>query len=68
MRKKFKIMYPQDYHDHTKRGKPYFPPPKNMVVMGGGGVFFLYSGEKYYPSMRRLSEVLFKYDVVWKNE
>jgi len=37
-----------------------------MVVMNGGGVFFLYNGEEYYPSIKKLSTVLFKYDVVWK--
>jgi len=37
-----------------------------MVVMNGGGVFFLYNGEEYYPSIKKLSTVLFKYDVVRK--
>ena len=65
MRKKFKIMYPEDHPDADKRGKPYFPPPKGMVVMNGSGVFFLFIGEDYYPSIRKLSDVLYKYDVVW---
>jgi hypothetical protein len=67
MRKhKFKIMYPQDHHDASKRGQPFKPASKEMVVMNGGGVFFLFNGEEYYPSIRKLSSVLSKYDVVWK--
>lgn len=66
MKNKFKIMYPNDYHDVSKRGKPYLPPEKHMVVMNGGGVFFLFCGEWYCPSIRKLSEVLPKYDVIWK--
>ena len=66
MRKKFKIMHPDDHPDETKRGKPYKPPAKYMVVMNGGGVFFLFNGEPYYPSIRKLSDVLPKYDVIWK--
>lgn len=67
MRKKFKIMYPEDYWDVEKRGKPYHPPAKHFVAMSGGGVFFLIGTEQYYPSVRKLSEVLPKYDVVWKS-
>ena len=66
MRKKFKIMYPEDHHDLSKAGKPYLPPAGKMVVMNGSGVFFLYDSEQYYPSITKLSEVLYKYDVVWK--
>ena len=66
MKKKFKIMYPDDYYLDEKRGKPYKPPSECMVVMNGGGVFFLYDGEQYYPSIKKLSDVLPKYDVVWK--
>lgn len=67
MKKKFKIMYPDDtFYPEEKRGKPYKPEAKHMVVMNGQGVFFLYSGEEYYPSIRKLSDVLPKYDVVWK--
>lgn len=65
-KKKFKIMHPSDYHNEKKRGKPYLPPAKHMVVMNGSGVFFLFSGEKYYPSIQKLSDVLYSYDVVWK--
>ena len=66
MKKKFKIMYPQDHYDVNKRGKPYKPPEKCMVVMNGSGCFFLFNGEEYYPSIQVLSKVLPKYDVVWK--
>ena len=66
MKKKFKIMYPDDHHEPEKRGHPYHPPSKCMVVMNGSGVFFLYNGEPYYPSIQKLSFVLPKYDVVWK--
>jgi len=67
MRKKFKIMYPQDWHDEGKQGKPFHTSAKTMVVMNGAGVFFLYNEETYYPSVRLLSDVLPKYDVVWKD-
>lgn len=63
---KFKIMHPDDHPDANMRGKPYHPPQKHMVVMNGGGVFFLVGVEDYYPSVTKLSKVLFKYDVVWK--
>lgn len=67
MKRKFKIMYPAYYPDKTKAGKPYLPPENCWVVMGGGGVFFLYNNEQYYPSIQKLSKVLSKYDVVWKD-
>lgn len=66
MKKKFKIMYPEDHHVPEKRGKPYLPPAGCMVVMNGGGVLFLFNGEQYYPSIQKLSAVLPRYDVVWK--
>jgi hypothetical protein len=66
MKKKFKIMYPDDYHEPEKRGKPYHPPVNCMVVMNGSGIFFLYNGESHYPSIKKLSDVLYQYDVVWK--
>lgn len=66
MRKKFKIMYPMDYHDPKKAGKAYLPPAHCMVVMNGGGVFFLIDTNPYYPNIEKLSYVLPKYDVVWK--
>lgn len=67
MRKKFKIMYPADWHDEKKAGQPYKPPANDMVVMNGSGIFFLYHGEEYYPWIEKLSNVLPKYDVVWKS-
>ena len=66
MRKKFKIMHPKDYHDPSKAGQPYRPPSKSMVVMNNAGTFFLFNGEQYYPSIQKLSNVLPKYDVIWK--
>lgn len=65
-KKKFKIMYPDDHYEVEKRGEPYHPPQECMVVMNGSGVFFLYYNTQYYPWIRPLSEVLPKYDVVWK--
>lgn len=59
-------MYPMDYHISEKRGQPYHAPENCMVVMNGGGVFFLINNEQYYPSIQKLSNVLHKYDVVWK--
>ena len=59
-------MYPKDHYDVSKRGQPFKPASKEMVVMNGGGVFFLFNGEEYYPSIRKLSSVLPKYDVIWK--
>ena len=67
-KQKFKIMYPQEHHDASKRGQPFKPASKEMVVMNGGGVFFLFNGEVYYPSIRKLSLVLPRYDVVWEEE
>ena len=68
MKPKFKIMYPQDHQEVEKRGKPYKPPANKMVVMNGGGVFFLYTEEGYCPYMQKLSAVLPKYDVIWKEK
>lgn len=66
MRKQFKIIYPSDYHIEEKRGQPFLTPANTMLVMNSGGVFFLYHNEQYYPYIQKLSEVLHKYDVVWK--
>lgn len=66
-RKQFKIMYPPDYHDKSKAGKPYHPPTGAMVMMSVGGVFFIVhdvNGDN--TSVEKLSKTLFKYDVVWK--
>jgi hypothetical protein len=62
-------MYPVDYPIADLRGKPFKPASnKDMVVMNGSGVFFIFNGEEYYPSIRKLSSVLHKYDVVWKSK
>ncbi len=66
MRKKFKIMYPSNYWDAEKAGKPYLPPAHCQVVMSNGGVFYLWDNTPFYSSVRKLSEVLYSYDVIWK--
>lgn len=66
-RKKFKIMYPKDHPIKEKRGKPFIAPEGSMIVMGQGGVFFLIEDVKgYMTTVKKLSDVLYKYDVVWK--
>lgn len=65
-RQKFKIMYPSDHPEEDKQGTQYKPPSKSMIVMNSDGVFFVFSGGDYYPSIKKLSDVLPKYDVVWK--
>ena len=67
MRKKFKILYPADYYDETKRGKKYKPVDGKMIVMNSDGVFFLYDTAPFYPSIKKLSKVLPQYDVEWKD-
>lgn len=66
MRKKFNVYYPVDYWDEEIAGTKYKPPANNMVVMNSSGIFFLFSGERYYPSIRKLSDVLPKYDIKWE--
>jgi hypothetical protein len=61
-RKKFKILYPKD---HELAGKEFKPGPKKMIVMNSNGIFFIYSGETYYPGITKLSNILPKYDVYW---
>jgi hypothetical protein len=65
MRKTFEIRYPSDHPDKLKRGQKYKPPEGCMVVMNNAGVFFLYNGEPFYPSIKKLSDTLPKYDVTW---
>ena len=65
MRKKFKILYPQDYHEQDRRGTLYRPPANCRVMMNSAGVFFLYHGVDHYPWIQKLSDTLPKYDVVW---
>jgi hypothetical protein len=66
MRRKFKILYPQDYHDPDKAGKQFETrSSEDMLVMNSSGVFFIYNGRTYYPSIRKLSDEIDSYDVVW---
>lgn len=67
-RKKFAITYPIHHPDQALRGKRYRPEPKKMVVMNEAGIFFEYDGRDYYPSIRKLCEVLPAYDVVWHGD
>jgi len=60
MRKKFKVVDPST-------GERYKPGDKKMVVMNSDGVFFVFCGEKYYPSLWKLSDKLPKYDIVWED-
>lgn len=67
MRKKFKILYPEDHNDVTKRGKPCLFGPNRQVVMSSSGVFLLVDkSDPYMVSCTTLRELLPKYDVVWK--
>lgn len=68
MRTKFEIRYPNDYHDENLRGKRYKPGNKKMVVMNSDGIFFVFGTDGYYSHICKLSEVLPKYDVVWRNQ
>lgn len=66
MRKKFKVYYSKDNPDPDKAGKLYKPTGKDMLVMNNNGIFFVYNGETYYPSIRRLSDKIGNYDIVWE--
>jgi hypothetical protein len=65
MRKKFTIHYPADHRDPEKAGKKYVTTGNDMLVMCSSGVFFLYNWGPYYPSIKRLSDVIGNYDVRW---
>jgi hypothetical protein len=67
-RKKFQIFYPEGHGDSTLAGKQYKPTGKNMLVMNNEGIFFVYNGETYYPSIRKLSDVIGKYNVKWNDK
>lgn len=68
MKRKFKIYYLSDHADPLLAGTKYKPPEDHMVVMSGDGVFFLICGvNDYYPNIKRLSQVLPKWDVVWND-
>lgn len=66
MRRKFEIRYPLDYVEESLGGKPYKPKGK-MLVMNSQGVFFQVDLEDYYTSVTKLSNILYKFDVVWRN-
>lgn len=67
MKVKYKIMYPSDHPDAGLAGKAYKPQAGRMVVMNGRGIFFLFdSGDYGEHCLQLLSNVLSKYDVVWK--
>ena len=68
MRKKFKIFYSKEHHDTTKAGQQYKPATNEMVVMNSSGIFFVYTGEPYYPSIAKLSDKIGNYDVIWSSE
>lgn len=64
-RKKFMIFFPQNHSDITKAGTQYKPTGNDMLVMNNQGIFFIYNGETYYPSIRKLSDAIGHYDVKW---
>lgn len=66
MRKKFKIMYPSRYPaDPSLAGKQY--KSNGMIAMNSEGVFFEITFDGFYTHVQKLSEVLPKYDVCWKD-
>ena len=67
MRKKFKIYYSKDNPDPSKAGQRYKPTGKDMLVMNSDGIFFVFNGETYYPSIRKLVDKIGNYDVVWND-
>lgn len=67
MRKKFKVYYPENHNDSELAGKQVRLGSKEMLVMNSDGVFFVYCGETYYPSIRKLSDKIGNYDVVWSS-
>lgn len=66
MRKTFKIFYCKNHPDPELAGKQYKPKGKDMLVMNNKGIFFVYSGEQYYPGISKLSDKIGNYDVVWE--
>jgi len=58
-------MYPNQYEaDPSLSGKQY--KSGGMIVMNSGGVFFEITFDGFYTHVQKLSEVLPKYDVSWK--
>jgi hypothetical protein len=69
MRTKYKIYYPKNHPDTSLAGTRYKPGKGKMVVMNEGGVFFLVEGlGDWYTYITKLSDVLPKYDVVFRGE
>lgn len=54
-----------DHPDESKRGTVFKTKGKDMLVMNNEGIFFIFNGETYYPSIRKLTCDLPKYDVEW---
>ena len=66
MRKKFKIMCLSRYPaDPSLAGKQY--KSSGMIVMNSEGVFFEVLSDGFCTHVQKLSEVLPKYDVCWKD-
>jgi hypothetical protein len=63
---KFEIYYCEHHPDKEKAGTRYKPRSHDMLVMNSSGVFFLYSGEQFYPSIAKLVDKIGNYDVKWK--
>lgn len=69
MIKKFKVYYSQNNPDPEKAGNQYKPSGRNdMLVMNAEGIFFVFYGADYYPSLRKLSDMIGNYDVVWSGD
>jgi hypothetical protein len=64
-KRKFKILYPMDDSYGDKRGKPFIVQGKDMLVMNNRGIFFIFGTDGHNAGLRKLSDVLPKYDVVW---
>jgi len=67
MRKTFQIFYGANNANPELAGKRYKPSGKDMLVMNSQGIFFVYNGETYYPSIRKLSDKIGTFDVIWKD-
>ena len=67
MRRKFEIFYSASNPDPEKAGKKYKTTGKDMLVMNSDGVFFVFNGERYYPSIKPLVSKIGNYDVKWKD-
>ncbi len=68
-RKKFEVYYAKDnLLNPDKAGTQFIPKHPDMLVMNNNGIFFVYSGETYYPSISKLVEEIGNYDIVWKEQ